>query len=64
MSNKELDVLRDQLDGLNLQLLDLINKRAEIVQKIGGVKEKQGVNRFDPVRERIMIKLKIIMKVH
>ncbi len=55
MSNKELDVLRDQLDGLNLQLLNLINKRAEVVQEIGRVKEKQGVNRFDPVRERVML---------
>ena len=47
--------LRDQLDDLNLQLLNLINKRAEVVQEIGRVKEKQGVNRFDPVRERAML---------
>ncbi|USK59112.1 bifunctional 3-deoxy-7-phosphoheptulonate synthase/chorismate mutase [Peribacillus asahii] len=57
MSNKELDVLRDQLDDINLQLLHLINQRAELAQEIGRVKEKQGVNRYDPVRERKMLDL-------
>ncbi|GGK05420.1 protein AroA(G) [Lentibacillus kapialis] len=54
MSN-ELEQLRHQLDGVNNELLDLINQRAEIVQKIGEVKEKQSINRFDPVRERKML---------
>ncbi len=55
MSNKELDKLRDQLDDVNLQLLELINHRAGIVQEIGQLKQKQSVNRFDPVRERDML---------
>ncbi|HLR62546.1 MAG TPA: bifunctional 3-deoxy-7-phosphoheptulonate synthase/chorismate mutase [Lentibacillus sp.] len=54
MSN-ELEQLRQQLDGVNNELLDLINQRAEIVQQIGQVKEKQSINRFDPVRERKML---------
>ncbi|MFA8439232.1 bifunctional 3-deoxy-7-phosphoheptulonate synthase/chorismate mutase [Pueribacillus sp. YX66] len=49
--------LREQLDEVNLQLLELINKRAELVQEIGQVKKVQGVNRFDPVRERNMLDL-------
>ena len=49
--------LRKQLDEVNLQLLELINKRAELVQEIGQVKKQQGVNRFDPVRERDMLDL-------
>jgi 3-deoxy-7-phosphoheptulonate synthase / chorismate mutase len=57
MSNKELEALRDKLDGINLELLHLINSRAEVVQEIGHVKEKQGVNRYDPVRERKMLDL-------
>lgn len=57
MSNIELETLRSQLDEVNLKLLELINKRGEIVQEIGKVKEKQGVNRFDPVRERNMLNL-------
>ncbi len=55
MSNQELDLLRDQIDHINLQLVELLNKRAELVQDIGYVKKKQGVNRFDPVRERYML---------
>lgn len=64
MSNKELDGLRNQLDDVNLQLLHLINQRAELVQEIGRVKEKQGVNRYDPVRERTMLWIlsKLIIK--
>jgi 3-deoxy-7-phosphoheptulonate synthase/chorismate mutase len=54
MANK-IDRLREELDAINLQLLELINKRGEIVQKIGKIKTKQGVNRFDPVRERNML---------
>ncbi|PWA09474.1 chorismate mutase [Pueribacillus theae] len=57
MGNVELEQLREQLDDVNLKLLELINKRAELVQEIGNVKKVQGVNRFDPVRERDMLDL-------
>ena len=57
MSNIELDQLRARVDELNLQLLALINERATLVQEIGRVKETQGVNRYDPVRERKMLDL-------
>ncbi|ASK63794.1 chorismate mutase [Virgibacillus phasianinus] len=52
MSTNELAQLRDQIDGVNLEILKLLNERAEIVQEIGKQKEKQGITRFDPVRER------------
>lgn len=55
MSNMELDVLREQLDNLNLQLLKLINERGKVVQQIGELKGKQSQYRFDPVREREML---------
>lgn len=61
MSNKELDQLRDRVDELNVELLNLINERARLVQEIGRVKETGGVNRYDPVRERKMLD-KIIAK--
>ncbi|WLR50245.1 bifunctional 3-deoxy-7-phosphoheptulonate synthase/chorismate mutase [Bacillus tianshenii] len=57
MSNAELEALRAQLDDVNVKLLDLINERGKLVKEIGKVKEKQGVNRFDPVRERAMLNL-------
>ncbi|MFZ3578451.1 bifunctional 3-deoxy-7-phosphoheptulonate synthase/chorismate mutase [Virgibacillus sp. DJP39] len=52
MSVNELTELRNQIDEVNLDILTLLNKRAKIVQEIGEHKEKQGVVRFDPVRER------------
>jgi len=57
MSNKELDVLREKLDEINLSILQLINERAKLVQDIGRVKEKQGVNKYDPLREKSMLDL-------
>ena len=55
MGHLNLDELRDQVNGLNTKILDLINERTELVQEIGKVKEKQGVNRYDPIREREML---------
>src|SRR5690625_4458102 len=55
MSNGTMEQLREQLDELNLELLDLISQRAEIVQQIGEIKSKQSTYRFDPVRERDML---------
>ncbi|SHF79909.1 bifunctional 3-deoxy-7-phosphoheptulonate synthase/chorismate mutase [Ornithinibacillus halophilus] len=55
MANNDIEMLRKELDDVNLQLLDLINKRASIVQEIGHIKYKQGVNVFDPVREKEML---------
>ncbi|ASN06063.1 bifunctional 3-deoxy-7-phosphoheptulonate synthase/chorismate mutase [Virgibacillus necropolis] len=62
MTTNDLTQLRDKIDGVNLQLLKLLNERAEIVQEIGEHKEKQGVARFDPVRERQALDL--IIKNH
>ncbi|UOY90348.1 bifunctional 3-deoxy-7-phosphoheptulonate synthase/chorismate mutase [Bacillus glycinifermentans] len=55
MSNTELDLLRQQANELNLQILKLINERGRIVKEIGKAKEAQGINRYDPVRERTML---------
>ncbi|RSL32921.1 3-deoxy-7-phosphoheptulonate synthase [Salibacterium salarium] len=55
MSNEQLDALREQLDGVNMQLLELINERARLAQEIGQVKSTAGQKRFDPVRERNML---------
>jgi 3-deoxy-7-phosphoheptulonate synthase / chorismate mutase len=57
MSNEKLEQLRSELDQVNLSILELINQRAGLVQEIGKVKIKQGVNRFDPERERQMLNL-------
>lgn len=57
MGSGKLEQLRSELDKVNLQLLELINERARLVQEIGKVKSAQGMNRFDPVRERKMLDL-------
>lgn len=53
--NETLEKLREYLDEINMELLRLLNSRAEVARSIGEIKEKQGVPRFDPVREREML---------
>src|SRR5690625_2596424 len=55
MSSRKMEELREQLDTLNLEILELISQRAKIVQEIGEIKSKQSTRRFDPVRERDML---------
>lgn len=55
MSKSNLELLRTRVDDLNLELLKLINERAQLVQEIGKAKESQGVYKYDPVRERKML---------
>lgn len=55
MSQNNVEELRNQLDEVNLEILEKINKRAKLVQEIGQEKEKQSMKRFDPVRERDML---------
>ena len=53
--NEKIQDLRDQIDSLNLQLLDLLSKRAELAEAIGQVQTEQGLSHYDPVREREML---------
>ncbi|ANS73929.1 chorismate mutase [Paenibacillus yonginensis] len=53
--NETLELLRTRLDEINMELLRLLNARAEVARSIGEIKEKQGVPKFDPVREREML---------
>lgn len=55
MTDTSLDVLRKEMNEINEQLLHLISKRASIAQEIGSIKQKQGVPKFDPVRENEML---------
>lgn len=49
MVKREITRLREQIDQMNLNLLDLINKRAELVQQIDDMK------RFNPDRNQDML---------
>lgn len=52
---EQLEQLRRKLDSINEELLRLLNERASVAREIGEIKEKQGVPKFDPVRERVML---------
>lgn len=54
MKNNQMTLLRDKMDNINLELLELLNERAKVSQQVGEIKQKQGMKRFDPVRERDM----------
>lgn len=50
-----IQALRTQIDALNLQLLELLSKRAELAEEIGELQTKMGVSHYDPVREGEML---------
>jgi 3-deoxy-7-phosphoheptulonate synthase/chorismate mutase len=52
---KSLEALRREVSGLNLQLLDLLNRRAVAVQRIGEIKKEHGLETYDPLRESKML---------
>ena len=54
MTVKEIKVLRNELDKINNQLLELFNERAKVVQKIGKIKEENNLPFYDPEREEKM----------
>ncbi|WP_374019253.1 bifunctional 3-deoxy-7-phosphoheptulonate synthase/chorismate mutase [Paenibacillus thiaminolyticus] len=55
MTQRNVHQLREQLDAINAQLLELLSERARVTQEIGNKKGKQGVLKFDPVREKAML---------
>jgi len=55
MSINQLEQLRTKVDNVNLELLDLINERGQLLQDIDIAKETEGVHRFDPLRDRKML---------
>lgn len=49
---EELTELRSQIDILDKQILELINKRAEVVLEIGELKKRNELGVYDPKREK------------
>ncbi len=47
--------LRARIDGLNLQLLELLSERARLAQAIGELQSAMGLSHYDPVREQEML---------
>ena len=51
MSDKKLKPLREQIDAIDAQILDLLNARARIAQQVGHVKAETNAPVFRPERE-------------
>ena len=52
MSSKDLEKLRSELDGIDEQLVHLLQRRAEIVLQVKETKEKENISVYAPTRER------------
>lgn len=57
MTQNRLTELRGQVDEINLQILDLLNQRAQIVTEIGKVHTELGNSFYDPAREAQMLQV-------
>lgn len=55
-TQKKLTELRDQIDGIDQQIVDAINKRTEIVLKIGSLKNESNTCIYAPDREHEVYK--------
>ncbi len=48
----ELAALRDAIDSLDREILELVAQRVEVVLKVGDYKRARGIRVYDPARER------------
>ncbi|MBZ0303067.1 MAG: bifunctional 3-deoxy-7-phosphoheptulonate synthase/chorismate mutase [Anaerolineae bacterium] len=55
MADNSLQALRSQVDDINLQILDLLNRRARLASEIGTVQQQLGTSFYDPEREAQML---------
>jgi chorismate mutase len=51
-TNTELDALRAQVSEIDREIVEAINRRIEIVQRIWAHKREHGLGDVDPARER------------
>ncbi|WP_394128555.1 bifunctional chorismate mutase/prephenate dehydrogenase [Vibrio hepatarius] len=54
----ELNELRDQIDAVDKQILDLLAQRLSLVEKVGEVKSEHGLPIYAPDREAAMLALR------
>jgi chorismate mutase len=50
----DINSLREQIDQLDKQLLEIFNQRAALALEIGAIKKQQGLAIYDPTRERLI----------
>jgi chorismate mutase len=54
-SGSELPALRQQISGINHQILQLLNQRVDLVEQIRVYKEQHNIDLFLPEREQEML---------
>ena len=55
MTIKELESFRKKIDRENIEILEALTRRAELIQAIGRLKTRMGLDLYDPVRETEML---------
>jgi 3-deoxy-7-phosphoheptulonate synthase / chorismate mutase len=55
MPEHTIETIRKEIDQINLQLLDLLSKRASLASEIGKLQTSQGMTLYDPQREADML---------
>lgn len=56
MSDEKLKPLREQIDAIDAQLIDLLNQRARVAQQVGHVKAETNAPVFRPEREAMVLR--------
>ena len=51
-----LDNIRNQIDAIDLDLLDLLSRRAELVHQVGLIKKRDGLQIYAPEREEALLR--------
>ncbi|MBT3836074.1 chorismate mutase [Candidatus Woesearchaeota archaeon] len=47
--------LRKEIDAINEQLMSLLEKRIEITKRVMSFKDKEGIERYDKIREQEIV---------
>ncbi len=55
MSQSQIQELREQIDALNLEILELLSRRGQIAKRIGALQTAIGSSQYDPKRELEML---------
>ncbi|NNC88323.1 MAG: prephenate dehydratase [Akkermansiaceae bacterium] len=56
-----LDDIRQDIDQLDAQLLDLLSRRADLVHEVGVIKKKEGLQIYAPDREEALLRKLVAM---
>lgn len=47
--------VRKEIDGIDTELVALLNRRAELAQMVGEIKREKGLPMYDPARQRLVL---------